>query len=154
VAAVVSSPLVRAVQTAEAIAAGLGRPVEIVEDFVETDFGKWEGLTFAEARAQDPAALDAWLAAPDSAPPGGESFADVARRVRRGREQLIAAYPESTVVVVTHVTPIKTLIRLALDAPPVAMFRLHLDVASVSAVDYFADGNSSVRLVNDVAHLP
>jgi probable phosphoglycerate mutase len=124
-----------------------------VDDLVETDFGKWEGLTFAEARALDPAAMDAWLASPDIAPPDGESFDAVTRRVRRAREQVIAAHPESTLVVVTHVTPIKTLVRLALDAPPVAMFRLHLDAASVSSVDYFADGNSSVRLVNDTSHL-
>ena len=43
--------------------------------------------------------------------------------------------------------------KLALDAPPVSLFRIHLDTASVSIVDYFADGNSSVRLVNDTSHL-
>jgi ribonuclease H / adenosylcobalamin/alpha-ribazole phosphatase len=153
VAAVVSSPLRRTVETAEAIAGPLGLTVETVDDLIETDFGKWEGLTFAEARAQDPAQLDAWLASPDAAPPGGESFAEVARRVRRGRESVVSAHPQSTVVVVTHVTPIKTLVRLTLDAPPSAMFRLHLDTASVSIIDYYADGNSSVQLVNDTSHL-
>jgi probable phosphoglycerate mutase len=153
VSAVVSSPLPRALQTAEAIAAQLGLAVEIVDDLVETDFGRWEGMTFAEARASNPGELDAWLASPDVAPPGGESFAAVTRRVRRGREAVVAAHPEATAVVVTHVTPIKTLVRLALDAPPSAMFRLHLDTASVSIVDYYADGNSSVRLVNDTGHL-
>jgi broad specificity phosphatase PhoE/ribonuclease HI len=152
-AAVVSSPLRRTVQTAEAIAAPLGLQITTEDDLVETDFGAWEGLTFAEARAQDPAALDAWLASPDVAPPGGESFAAVARRVRRGRERVLARHPESTVVIVSHVTPIKTLVRLTLDAPPSAMFRLHLDTASVSIVDYYADGNSSVHLVNDTSHL-
>ena len=53
----------------------------------------------------------------------------------------------------SHVSPIKTLVRLALDAPVVAMFRMHLDVASVSIIDYYADGNASVRVVNDTAHL-
>jgi probable phosphoglycerate mutase len=101
----------------------------------------------------DAARLDAWLASPEVAPPAGESFAAVARRVRRGREAVLAAHPQGTVVVVTHVTPIKTLIRLTLDAPPSAMFRLHLDTASVSIVDYYADGNSSVQLVNDTSHL-
>ncbi|MFN2560398.1 MAG: bifunctional RNase H/acid phosphatase [Jatrophihabitans sp.] len=153
VAAVVSSPLRRTVETAGAIAGSLGLTMETVDDLVETDFGKWEGLTFAEARAQDPAELDAWLASPGVAPPGGEAFADVARRVRRGRDRVVAAHPQSTVVVVTHVTPIKTLVRLTLDAPPAAMFRLHLDTASVSIIDYYADGNSSVQLVNDTSHL-
>lgn len=153
VAAVVSSPLRRTVETATAIATSLGLDVEVADDFVETDFGAWEGRTFAEARAADPAAFDRWLVSIDEAPPGGESFAAVGRRVRRAREAVIAAHPDSTVVVVTHVTPIKSLIRFALDAPPSALFRLHLDTASVSVVDYFADGNSSVRLVNDTSHL-
>ena len=56
-------------------------------------------------------------------------------------------------MVVTHVTPIKTLVRFALDAPPEAMFRLYLDIASVSVIDYYADGNVRVRLVNDTGHL-
>ncbi|MGI8678896.1 MAG: bifunctional RNase H/acid phosphatase [Jatrophihabitans sp.] len=153
VAAVVSSPLRRAVETAEMIAAPLGLTVTVVDDLIETDFGVWEGLTFAEASAGHPDELGAFMASVDAAAPGGESFAAVGRRVRRGREEVVAAHPDQTVVVVTHVTPIKTLIRFALDAPPSAMFRLHLDTASVSVVDYFADANSSVRLVNDISHL-
>jgi probable phosphoglycerate mutase len=94
-----------------------------------------------------------WLASPDAAPPGGESFVEVARRARRGRDAIIARHPDRTVVVVSHVTPIKSLLRLALDAPPASLFRFHLDNASLSTIDYFADGNSSVRLMNDTSHL-
>jgi broad specificity phosphatase PhoE/ribonuclease HI len=151
--AVVSSPLLRARQTADVIASGLGIAAEVNDDIIEVDFGAWEGLTFAEAQCDYPAELTAWLASPDAAPPEGESFATAARRIRRGRDAIIAGHPGRTVVVVTHVTPIKTLIRLALDAPPVSMFRIHLDTASVSIVDYYADGNSSLRLVNDTSHL-
>jgi ribonuclease H / adenosylcobalamin/alpha-ribazole phosphatase len=153
VAAVVSSPLRRARQSADAIAEALSLGVEINDDFAEVDFGAWEGQTFAEAQQDYPAELSAWLASPDAAPPQGESFTSAARRVRRGRDAVIASHPGRTVVVVTHVTPIKTLIRLALDAPPVSLFRIHLDTASVSSVEYYADGNCSVRLVNDTSHL-
>ena len=74
--------------------------------------------------------------------------------MRRARGELIASHPGPTVVVVSHVTPIKTLLRLALDAPVTAHVpRMHLDTASVSIVDYFADGTPSVRLVNDTSHL-
>jgi probable phosphoglycerate mutase len=97
--------------------------------------------------------MRSWRGAPDVAPPGGESFADVAVRVERARAELVAKYPDSTVVAVSHVTPIKLLVCAALDAPSIAMFRLHLDTASVSIVDYFVDGNVSVRLVNDTSHL-
>ena len=153
VAAVVSSPLPRAIQTAGTIAERLGMAVDPVDDLAETDFGVFEGLTVAEARARYPEEFAAWTDSPDAAPPRGESFAAVARRVRRARESMIAEHPEQTVVAVTHVTPIKTLVRLALDAPPAALFRIHLDTASISTVDYFADGSSSVRLVNDTGHL-
>jgi probable phosphoglycerate mutase len=153
VVAVVSSPLRRCIQTAEVLATRLGQPVEIVDDLAETDFGVWEGLTFAEARDADPTVMRDWQRSPAVAPPDGESFVEVGERVERARAALAARYPDSTVVVVTHVTPIKLLVCSALEAPPIAMFRLHLDTASVSIVDYFADGNASVRLVNDTSHL-
>jgi probable phosphoglycerate mutase len=152
-AAVIASPLKRTMQTAEAIALAVGVAVESNDDLIETDFGAWEGQTVAEAQASHPDELAAWLGSPDAAPPGGESFADVARRVRRGRDAIIAAHPGRTVIVVSHVTPIKTLLRLALDAPPSSMFRIQLDTASVSLIDYYDDGNCSVRLVNDTSHL-
>lgn len=153
VAAVVSSPLRRARQTAISIADALGVEVSINDGFVETDFGAWEGLTFDEVQRGWPTELTAWLSNADAAPPDGESFSAVAARVRRARDELIAKHPGGTVVVVTHVTPIKTLLRLALDAPVITMSRLHLDPASLSIVDYYADGTPSVRLVNDVSHL-
>jgi broad specificity phosphatase PhoE/ribonuclease HI len=150
---VVSSPLLRTRQTAELIAKAAGVDLVFDDDLVETDFGAWEGLTFAEAREIDPEALDAWLASPDIAPPGGESFADVAARVTRARDRLVAAHPERTLVVVSHVTPLKTLLRLALEAPPVMLYRLQLDVTGVSEVDWYPDGPANVRLVNDTHHL-
>ena len=119
----------------------------------EMDFGAWEGLAGADIRARWPEEFTAWLTTADAAPPGGESFEQVARRVRRARDELIRSYPGQRVVVVSHVTPIKTLLRLALDAPTSAMMRLHLDAASISRVGYFADGSASVSLFNDTAHL-
>ena len=153
VTAVVSSPLRRAVETADAIASPLGISVDVVDDLAETDFGVWEGLTFAEALEADPDVMRRWHGSPDVAPPGGESFGQVGARVDRARVALTSTYPDATVVVVTHVTPIKQLVCAALEAPPLAMFRLYLDTASVSIVDYYADGNASVRLVNDTSHL-
>jgi broad specificity phosphatase PhoE/ribonuclease HI len=153
VAAVLTSPLRRAQVTAATVAAELGlRPLPD-EDLVETDFGSWEGLTFAEVQERFPRELDAWLRSEEVAPPGGESFAATAARVGRARDRLLAAYPGQTVVVVSHVTPIKTLLRLALDAPASALYRLHLDVGSLSIVDWYADGPATVRLVNDTSHL-
>lgn len=151
---IVTSPLRRCRETAEAVATRLGLPVTVDEGLRETDFGAWEGLTFAEVRERHPDDLNAWLASPKAAPTGGgESFATVARRVSAARDRLIAAHRGRTVLLVTHVTPIKTLARLALGAPPESLFRMELSAASVSAVAYYADGNASLRLLNDTSHL-
>ncbi|WP_431044709.1 bifunctional RNase H/acid phosphatase [Streptomyces sp. P1-3] len=154
VQAVVSSPLRRCRETAETVAARLGLDVRIDEGLRETDFGAWEGLTFAEVRERYPDDLDAWLRSAKAAPTGGgESFAAVARRVALSRDKLIARYAGKTVLVVTHVTPVKTLVRLALGAPPESLFRMELAAASLSVVAYYKDGNASLRLLNDTSHL-
>jgi broad specificity phosphatase PhoE len=151
--AVVSSPLSRARQTADAIGAATGAPVTELAELVETDFGDWEGLTFAEASTRDAEAHRAWLADPSVPTPGGESFDQVHERVAVARDKIVAEYGGATVVVVSHVTPIKTLLRIGLDAGPSVLFRLHLDLASLSIVEFYPDGNTSVRLVNDTTHL-
>lgn len=152
--AVVSSPLRRCRETAGAVADRLGLEVRIEEGLRETDFGAWEGLTFAEVRERHPDDLDAWLGSAKVAPTGGgESFATVARRVAVARDKLLARYAGKTVLVVTHVTPVKTLVRLALGAPPESLFRMELSAASLSVVAYYSDGNASLRLLNDTSHL-
>ena len=151
--AVVSSPLRRTRQTADAVASRLDLPVEVADGFVETDFGEWDGFSYPEVAQRWPDELSAWLADPSVAPPGGESMAAVTRRVRRARDRVLATHSKRTIVVVTHVTPIKVLVRLALDAPPVALHRMFLAPASISVIDYFADGPVSLRSFNDAAHL-
>ncbi|QFZ16852.1 bifunctional RNase H/acid phosphatase [Saccharothrix syringae] len=153
VAAVVSSPLGRAAETARAVAAATGAGLSTHDGLVETDFGAWEGLTFTEAAARDPELHRRWLADPSVPAPGGESFDQVQQRVRRARADLIARHGGATVVVVSHVTPIKQLLRVALDVGPSLLFRLHLDLASLSLVEFYPDGHASVRLVNDTSHL-
>ncbi|MBY8846120.1 bifunctional RNase H/acid phosphatase [Streptomyces sp. SP2-10] len=154
VQAIVASPLARTRETAGIVADRLGLDVAIEDGLRETDFGAWEGLTFGEVRERHPEDLNAWLADPGAHPTGGgESFAETAVRIEAAREKLVAAYAGRTVLLVTHVTPIKTFVRLALGAPDQALFRMELSAASLSAVAYYADGNASVRLFNDTSHL-
>lgn len=153
IAAIVSSPLSRARATADAIARRVGLLVHEVEGFTETDFGRWEGLTFLEASERDPELHRAWMSDTSVAPPGGESFDAVTERVRTATDEVVSQYGPGNVVVVSHVTPIKTVLRHALDVGPSILFRLHLDLASLSMAEFYADGGSSVRLVNDTNHL-
>jgi ribonuclease H / adenosylcobalamin/alpha-ribazole phosphatase len=153
IAAVFSSPLSRAFDTATRAAKALGLDVTVDDDLIETDFGGWEGLTFSEAAERDPELHRRWLRDTATKPPGGESFEAVLDRVLRARERIIAAHQGATVLVVSHVTPIKMLLRLALDAGPGILYRLHLDLASLSIAEFYSDGASSVRLVNQTAYL-
>jgi len=151
--AVVASPLRRAQETAALTAAALGVDVLTEPGLAETDFGDWEGYTFSEVRAKWPRELEAWLASTAVAPPYGESFDDTAIRVRQARDRVLREHGGRTVVLVSHVTPIKTLLRFALDAPPSALYRMHLDLACLSEVQWYADGPAVVRSLNDTGHL-
>jgi broad specificity phosphatase PhoE/ribonuclease HI len=155
IAAVVTSPLARCVRTGEAISAALAGnvPLAVEPDLVECDFGEWEGRTFAEVRTQWPDEMDAWLASTSVAPPGGESFRAVATRVRRAVATILKAYPEKTVVVVSHVSPLKLILRDALAAGDALLHRLYLDPAGLSIIDNWADGGVAVRSVNETGHL-
>jgi ribonuclease H / adenosylcobalamin/alpha-ribazole phosphatase len=150
---IVTSPLQRARRTAEAVAEATGAPMIVDDDLAEADFGEWQGLSFAEVSQRWPDELAAWLASPDAPPPGGESFAMVALRVLGAMDRLIKAHQHSCAVVVSHVTPIKTLVCRALLAPPEAMFRMNLDVASLTRIDCFDNGSALLRSFNDTAHL-
>jgi len=150
---IVASPLLRTVQTAQAVAAVTGAAVVTDDGFRETDFGAWEGLTFAEVRERWPAEISAWLADPEVAPPGGESFTDVSARVTAALDRVLAARAGQTVLIVSHVTPIKMLVGAALLAPPAALYRMHLDVAALSEIDWYADGPAVLRSFNDTSHL-
>ncbi len=150
---IVTSPLGRARRTAEAVAESTGAGLVVDDGLVETDFGAWEGLSFAEVGAQWPADLAAWLADAEVPPPGGESFTAVAARVDAALDRLLAAHQGKTLVVVSHVTPIKTIVCRALLAPPAALFRMQLDVASICEADWFANGPALLRSLNNTAHL-
>lgn len=151
--AIVSSPLQRCLATAERAADAAGVPLLVDNDLIETDFGEWEGLTFREAAERDPDVHSKWLGDTAVPPPGGESFAVVRARVERGLQRIVTDRPGGVVAVVSHVTPIKLAVRAALGVGDELLFRLHLDLASVSDVRFYSDGPTSVHLVNDTSHL-
>jgi len=150
---IVTSPLQRARLTAEAVAAATGAPVEVDDGWIETNFGAWEGLSYAEAMERWPDEVTAWMKDTSVAPPGGESFAAAGRRVLAALGRLLGRAQPGHVVVVSHVTPMKTVLRHALLAPPAALRRMHLDVACLCEVDWYADGPAVVRSLNDTGHL-
>ena len=145
IAAVVASPVRRTLESAEIIAETLGKTVDIEPGFAEMEFGSWDGLTFAEVAERDKTALDAWLGSLETPPPGGESFREVEERVLAGLERIREAHSGRTVVVVSHVTPIKTLVATALQAPLESVFRMELSPASVTVLSFLPDEDGKAR---------
>jgi broad specificity phosphatase PhoE len=151
---VVSSPLRRAVATARIAADELGLPVVTDDDLRETDFGDWDGFTLAEIQQRWPAAAAAWRQDPEQAPPGGESFADTARRVNRACDRLLRDHDGKTVLIVSHITPIKILLCRALSVPLGTLYRLYLGSASINEIQRHGRGFAAVCRVNDTCHQP
>lgn len=153
---VVSSPLLRTRQTAEHISRALGLDpdhVVVHEGFRETDFGVWDGLTWQEAQAAYPQEIEHWLGQPHVAPPGGESYLDTHERVGEAMRDLLHEYQGRHIVIVTHVTPVKSLVLHAVDAPLAAMFRMEVRPCSLTTLAWFPDGNTSMRGFSETAHL-
>lgn len=148
--AIVSSPLQRTRETAAVVANELGLDVDLEAGLAETAFGEWDGFSFADIMERWPTELDDWLASTAVAPPGGEPFDEVAERVAAARDRILEAHPGKTVVAVSHVTPIKLLVRLALEAPIQIIYKLELAPASITTIQWWPDGTASVRNVNVV----
>lgn len=136
-AVIVSSPVRRTLESAQIVAERLGLPLESEPGLAEMEFGHWDGLTFGEVAERFPEELRAWRGSLDAAPTGGESFRAVEARVLEALDRLRERYGGRTVLVVSHVTPIKTLVAHAVGAPLEALFRMDLAPASVSVVSYY-----------------
>ena len=151
--AIVASPLLRTLQTAERVARATGAPIDVEPGIVECAFGEWDGHTFAEVSQQWPEELAAWLASTDVAPPGGESFAECRDRVDRARRDLLTRHAGQRIAVISHVTPIKLMTGICVDAPLSSLYRMELAPCSLTTIAWFPDGNSSLFGFAESAHL-
>ena len=135
--AVVTSPVRRTRESAEILGEVLGFEVDVEEGLAEMEFGAWDGLTYTEVRDKFPDEVRTWLGNLDHAPGGGESFREVEKRVLAGRDRLLEEHDGRTVLLVSHVTPIKTLVADALGAPLESLYRMELSPASVTVLSYY-----------------
>ena len=145
----ISSPLARARDTAEAL--GTGLPVEIDERWVEVDYGEYDGQKLADV---PPEVWRTWRSDPTYAPPGGESLAAAGTRVREACAELFAdpdgpARGDGTVVVVSHVSPIKAAACWALGLGDEGAWRLYLANASVTRITWGPGGTPVLAGFND-----
>jgi probable phosphoglycerate mutase len=151
---IVTSPLRRARATAERVAAAAGIPVETDERLIELDFGTWEGRSREEVildGSDSRAVVEEWEKDPSRPTPGGESLDSLQQRVVDCADEIARLRSSATVVVVSHMGPIKVLLCAALRLSLRSAGRIFLDPATISVVDW--GPASVVRLVNSHAHL-
>jgi len=142
---VVSSPLQRTRQTA----AGLGLPVDVDERFVEVDYGEYDGRPLADI---PPELWVKWRSDSDFTPPGGESLATLQRRVSAALDDLADAARTETIVVVTHVSPIKASVAWALGVGDEVTWRLFVQPASITRI-IVRESGPVLQSFNETTHL-
>lgn len=151
--AIIASPLLRTRQTAAIVAQATGASVSTHDGLAECSFGEWDGCTFTEVQDMWPAELQAWLSSTDIAPPGGESFSACRDRVDSARREILTAHAGQRIAVIAHVTPIKLIVGICVDAPLHSLYRMELQPCSLTTIAWFADGNSSLFGFAESAHL-
>jgi broad specificity phosphatase PhoE len=144
---VVASPLRRARDTAEAIAAAHALDVEVDDRLIELDYGEWDGRALRDIPSE---AWAKWRADVGFTPPGGESLVDVTARMAAFIDDLGG---DDLVVAVSHVSPIKAAVCVALGVDERASWKMFLDLASVTRVGRRPDGDSFLVAYNETGHL-
>jgi alpha-ribazole phosphatase len=152
-AAIYTSPLRRAAETAEQIGSVTRLPVLPESDLREMSLGTWEGRTVSEIQAMFPGTYERWLLDPAAHPaPGGEPLDTFARRVTGAFDRIRAAHPGRDLIVVSHGGAIKALLCHMLGVPVWSLFRIKQDNTAVNILD--ADEfTRRIVLVNDTCHL-
>lgn len=152
-AAVYSSPLSRAVATAEAIAAPLGLPVIPLDELTDIHYGQWQGLTPEEAHARWPDLVHAWYTAPATVRvPGGESLADLRERAMAAIHQLTARHAGQTIALVSHTVVNRVILLAVLGLGNERFWRLRQDNCAINVFEAEGDEFTLVTM-NDTCHL-
>lgn len=149
VGVVVASPLRRAVETAEKIASATGSELRIDDRFIELDYGEFDDQPLASV---SPETWARWRTDPEFAPPGGERLADLNRRVWAGLDDLAPIAREQHVVMVSHVSPMKSAVAWALGVEHELSWNLHVAQAAMCRIQ-FRGPRTALTSFNDVSHL-
>lgn len=133
---ILTSPVPRSVQTAEAIAEATGAPVEVDPGFTDVDYGRWQGLTIPEASERYPREMSLWKRDPGSFRfPGGDSMAEVSDRLSAAIARA-AGSGKRSVAVVSHLAVIKACFSIALGLDLKCFWSLNLDNGAVSLFEH------------------
>ena len=151
--AIVSSPIARTRETAQVIANQLGLSVQTEDDIAEIAFGEWDGRTNQEVATAWPEQYSAWRGDVKIAPPGGESLEEFDLRVQRGRQRILSEFEGQTVVVVSHVMPIRGFLKAATVADWPIYWRATVAPCSITVLRFWGDEAAEITVVNHTTHL-
>ncbi len=153
VIAVYSSPLMRAVETAKAVARPFGLVVQPVEALIDIDYGAWQGLTQQQVEERWPEELRLWFEAPHEVRiPGGESLADLRRRAMEAIRNLGANHPRQTITVVGHTVLNRVILLAALGLGNERFWHLSQDTCAINVLETRGD-DLVIVTINDICHL-
>lgn len=152
-AVIYSSPLSRAVQTAEAVASHSDQGVQILPGLIDIDYGRWQGLTPAEARSRWPELVDAWYSTPHMTPiPGGETLSAVRTRGLAAVRELACRHEGQTIVLVGHTVTNRAILLAVLGLGDDRFWRLRQEPCAINVFESEGDDFTLVSL-NDTYHL-
>ncbi len=154
VSRVLHSPQLRTTQTAAAIAKHFEVGTEADARLKEIGFGDWEGHSMAEMEAVSAVEIERWRGSMTAKPPGGESVADLEARVGEALLSAISEFNGRTVAIVSHMMPLRAIMRHALGGPNSLNWTLQFAPASISIVRYFGPNFAEVFATNSCQHLP
>lgn len=153
IAAIYSSPVRRAMTTAEIIARHSGLEAKPLPGITDIDFGEWQGLSLEEAAAKDGALYAQWQESPHKVKfPGGESLAEVRERAASAVESLVTQYPKKTIVLVSHRAVCQILILYLLGLDNSHFWQILQDVCAINLFE-IRDSVPSALFLNDTCHL-
>jgi len=153
ISAIYSSPMRRALTTAEIIAAPLGLKVQPMSGIIDVDYGKWQGLSTEDVVARDGRLYSQWIESPDKVKfPGGESFTEVRERATSAIDDLIQQHPKETVVLVSHKVICQILILSLLGLDSSHFWQITQDVCAINLFEV-RGGIPSALFLNDTCHL-
>jgi broad specificity phosphatase PhoE len=153
-----SSPLLRCRQTAQPLCEKTGRGLEAMDGLQEIDLGDWDGLPFTDIYRTGGEAFSKWLTEPAEVRiPGGETLPEVRDRVLEAALEILGRHTiGEDLVIVAHGGPLRLLLCSALGLDINHLFRMELDLCSISSIKFFSDTieeNVAVTKINDTCHL-
>ncbi len=153
ISAIVASPIQRTLDTANILSNQLNLGVSTNANIAEISFGDWDGHTNEEVRAKWPELTESWRGSWEVSPPNGESLEVFDRRVQTGLDEILEAHAGKTVAVVSHVMPIRGVIKTAMESGPSAYWRPQISPCSISIIRFWGRQAAEVICLNSTSHL-